>query len=169
MVVPLAQPIQYRGGGGGVVAAPAMAVLLHRLHLAGDERERSVADLADDRMNASARKIGHVPGPQLADSSKFDPSIMKSSSSPTCLCRGSFAPRSKRAITARRFVMGSLQNALCRVPGTGPSVQGMSLSTIVCEGRPAPIPLAGSTPPVIIAKTVAPFLLITLWTHPLGR
>jgi len=24
MVVPLAQPIQYRGGGGGVVAAPAM-------------------------------------------------------------------------------------------------------------------------------------------------
>ena len=43
-----------------------MAVLLHRFHLAGDERDRSVADLAEDRMNASTWKIGQGPGPQLA-------------------------------------------------------------------------------------------------------
>jgi hypothetical protein len=40
--------------------------LRHRFHFAGDERDRGVADPADDRMSASAWEIGYVPGPQLA-------------------------------------------------------------------------------------------------------
>src|SRR5712692_6579424 len=68
---------------------------------------------------------------------------MKSSSSPMCLCRGSFAPGSKRPKIARRFVAGSLQKGFDRTPGIH-SVQGISLSTIVCEGGAAPISLAGS-------------------------
>jgi hypothetical protein len=74
-----------------------------------------------------------------------------------CLCRGSFAPGSKRAKIARRFVAGSLQKGFHRTPGIA-SVH-VSLSTIICERGASRISLAGSTPPVITAKTVAPFLL----------
>ena len=39
--------------------------LLH-FHIAGGERDRCVADLADYRMGASIGKVGQVPGPELA-------------------------------------------------------------------------------------------------------
>jgi hypothetical protein len=85
-----------------------------------------------------------------------------------CRCGGSVAPGSKRASSARRSVALSSQIRFWRTPGRA-SIHGSSLSVKISEAGAPPRALAGSISPVRTASTVAPCLVVTVWTQPSGR
>ncbi len=62
----------------------------------------------------------------------------------------------------------SSQIRFWRTPGRA-SIHGRSLSAKICDGGPLARCASGSTPPVMIARTVAPFGADTVWTQPFGR
>jgi hypothetical protein len=73
-----------------------------------------------------------------------------------------------RVRIARRSLALSSQTRFWRTPGRA-SIQGRSHSVKICDAGPLSRCDRGSTPPVMIASTVAPFAVETVWTQPFGR
>ena len=81
--------------------------------------------------------------------------------------KGERGPRLEARQDRAALVAVSSQIRFWRTPGRV-SIQGSSLTMKTCDGGALPRSVTGSTPPVMMANTVAPFGADTVWTHPFG-